>query len=223
MASAVPTLRAEQNCWAGGAEVVVGVDEVGRGAWAGPVTVGAVVVPRAPRLYKVRDSKLLTPAQRARLYERIVAWAPGYAVGHASHAECDQMGMTAALRLAARRAMERLADHGYQPDRILLDGNHDYLGDRDRVETIVGGDATSLAIAAASVVAKVTRDRLMMAEAEHYPAYGFETNVGYPSPAHQCALAAFGPTAVHRRSWIFMDALPWFRRGPAQATLFPNV
>ena len=220
MATAVPTLRAEQHCWESGAGVVVGIDEVGRGAWAGPVSVGALVVPRSPRLYKVRDSKMLTPLQRERLYERIVDWAPAFAVGHASHAECDGLGMTAALRLAATRALEMLAGRGFEPDRILLDGKFDYLGDRDRVETIVGGDATSLAIAAASVVAKVTRDRLMVGEAEHFPAYGFETNVGYPAPVHQCALAAFGPTAIHRRSWIYMDSLPWFRTGPDQGSLF---
>lgn len=219
MATAVPTLRAEQGCWRDGAEVVVGIDEVGRGAWAGPVTVGALVVPRSPRLYKVRDSKMLTPAQRERLYDRIVAWTPGYGVGHASHAECDALGMTAALRLAAGRALAELAERGLEPDRILLDGQHDYLGQRDRVQTIVGGDATSLAIAAASVVAKVTRDRIMVGEAEHFPAYGFETNVGYPSPVHRCALAALGPTSIHRRSWIFMEGLPWFRTGPAQAAL----
>jgi len=198
----------------------VGIDEVGRGAWAGPVSVGALVVPRSPRLYKVRDSKMLTSLQRERLYERIVDWAPAFAVGHASHAECDGLGMTAALRLAATRALEVLSRRGFEPDRILLDGKFDYLGDRDRVETIVGGDATSLAIAAASVVAKVTRDRLMVEEAEHFPAYGFETNVGYPAPVHQCALAAFGPTAIHRRSWIYMDSLPWFRTGPDQGSLF---
>lgn len=220
MVTAAPTLRAEQHCWEAGAETVVGIDEVGRGAWAGPVTVAALAVPRTPRLYKVRDSKMLTRAERERLFERITAWAPAYGVGHASHAECDAHGMTAALRLAAGRALEQLGGQGCEPDRILLDGKHDYLGDHRRVETIVGGDATSLAIAAASVVAKVTRDRMMIAEAEHYPAYGFESNVGYPSPVHQCALAAWGPTAIHRRSWIYMDALPWFRTGPAQASLF---
>lgn len=220
MPSAVPTLRAERTCWDAGAETVVGIDEVGRGAWAGPVTVAALVVPRSPRLYKVRDSKMLTRAERERLYARIVEWAPGFGVGHASHGECDGMGMTAALRLAAQRALGELAARGFEPDRILLDGRHDYLGDAALVETIVKGDATSLAIAAASVVAKVTRDRLMIDEAEHFPAYGFESNVGYPSPAHQCALAAFGPTALHRRSWIFMDGLPWFRVGPPQASLF---
>lgn len=220
MVTAVPTLKAEQYCWDAGAETVVGIDEVGRGAWAGPVTVAALQVPRSPRLYKVRDSKMLSPAQREQLYERIVAWAPAFGVGHASHTECDELGMTAALRLAAFRALDVLADRGCDPDRILLDGKHDYLGDAERVETIIKGDATSLAIAAASVVAKVTRDRIMAAAAEHFPAFGFESNVGYPAPVHQAALAAFGPTSIHRRSWIFMDGLPWFRRGPNQASLF---
>ncbi|MBI2168735.1 MAG: ribonuclease HII [Actinobacteria bacterium] len=220
MTLTVPSLRAEQRSWDAGAEVVVGIDEVGRGAWAGPVTVGAVVVPRSPRLYKVRDSKMLTRAQRESLCARILAWAPAVGVGHASHSECDALGMTAALALAASRALGELGRQGAEPDRILLDGKHDYLGDSDRVETIVKGDASSLGIAAASVVAKVTRDRLMVAEAEHFPAYGFESNVGYPAPVHQCALAAFGPTSIHRRSWIYMENLPWFQTGPAQPSLF---
>lgn len=220
IAGPAPTLTVERSCWDAGAELVCGIDEVGRGAWAGPVTVCALVVPRDRRLYKVRDSKLLTPEQREQLSERIVAWSPAWAVGHASHDECDEHGMTAALRLAGERALVSLAGQGVDPDRILLDGKHDYLDDGQRVETIVGGDGSSLAIAAASVIAKVTRDRLMRAEAEHFPAYGFESNVGYPSPVHKAALAAFGPTVVHRRSWVFNEGLPWFQLGPDQRTLF---
>lgn len=198
---------------------MVGVDEVGRGAWAGPVTVAALVVPMGRRIYRVRDSKLLSREQREKLHDRVLDWAPAVGVGHASHEECDALGMTAALRLAGRRALGELARLGYEPDRILLDGRHDYLGLGDRVETVVDGDRVSLSIAAASIVAKVTRDRLMVAEADHFPAYGFETNVGYPSPVHQAALAAYGPTAIHRRSWIYMEGLPWFRRGEPQPSL----
>lgn len=216
----VPGLVAERACWEAGAATVVGVDEVGRGAWAGPVSVAALVMPQDRRLYKVRDSKALTREQREGMFDRIVEWSPAVAVGHAWPHECDALGMTVALRTAARRALAELAERGHDPDAILLDGQHDYLGDAERVETIVKGDATSLAIAAASVVAKVTRDRMMIEEAEHFPAYGFESNVGYPAPVHQAALAAYGPSSVHRRSWIFMDALPWFRTGPAQAALF---
>jgi len=224
MASAVPGLDAERTCWEAGAATVVGIDEVGRGAWAGPVTVGALVIPQDRRIYKVRDSKMLTSARREALYDRIAAWAPAFAVGHAWPHECDELGMTAAQRLAARRALDDLSARGHHADAILLDGKHDYLGGPGdagpRVETIVKGDASSLAIAAASVMAKVTRDRLMVEDAPHYPAYGFDSNVGYPAPVHQYALHAYGPTPIHRKSWMFMDALPWFRRGPDQAALF---
>lgn len=220
MAVAVPGLDAERTCWEAGAATVVGIDEVGRGAWAGPVSVGALVIPRDRRIYKVRDSKMLSRAQREALFDRIAEWTPAYSVGHASPAECDRWGMTKALRVAARRALADLAGRGHEADAILLDGNHDYLHDADRVETIVKGDATSLAIAAASVMAKVTRDRIMADAAQHYPAFGFEGNVGYPAPVHQYALSGYGPTPIHRRSWMFMDALPWFRAGPAQAALF---
>ncbi len=109
---------------------------------------------------------------------------------------------------------------GFVPDRIVLDGKHDYLAMPRVVRTIVKGDQTVLSVAAASVVAKTTRDALMAEEAEHYPAYGFESNRGYPAPVHKCALAAYGPSAIHRRSWIFMDyclwgGIPRFARQPS--------
>ena len=216
----VPGLLAERTCWEAGDRGVCGVDEVGRGAWAGPVAVAALVVPLDRRLYKVRDSKALTRAGREAMYDRILDWAPAVGVGHAGHEECDALGMTEALRRAGSRALQMLDDAGFAPDRVLLDGQHDYLRLGDRCRTIVKGDASSLAIAAASVVAKVTRDRLMVEEAEHYPWYGFESNVGYPSPVHKSALAALGPTSIHRRSWVFMDGLPWSRGPDAQPTLF---
>ena len=120
-------------------------------------------------------------------------------MGHASPAECDGLGMTAALRLAGERALAGLAEAGCVPDRIILDGNHDYFGRPDRVRTVVDGDALCLSVAAASIVAKVTRDRLMAAEAECYPGYDFDSNRGYPSHRHRCALLGYGPTAIHRR------------------------
>ena len=119
------------------------------------------------------------------------------------------LGMTEALRRAACRALEQVADQGFHPDRIVLDGKHDYLGMPGRVHTIIKGDQKALSVAAASVVAKVTRDALMVEESEHFPAYGFESNRGYPAPVHKCALAAYGPTSIHRRSWIFMDYCLW--------------
>jgi ribonuclease HII len=203
-----PTLRLERKCWAVGDQVVVGIDEVGRGSWAGPVTVGAVVAP-PEHLAGVKDSKLLTPGEREVCARRVRGWARGIGVGHASHDECDLLGMTEALRRAAHRALSQLADQGFQPDRIVLDGKHDYLQMPRHVRTLIKADQTVLSVAAASVIAKVTRDALMAEEAEHYPAYGFESNRGYPAPVHKCALAAYGPSAIHRRSWIFMDYCLW--------------
>ena len=108
--------------------------------------------------------------------------------------------MTEALRVAATRALDGLEEQGFRPDRIVLDGNHDYLRRPGVVRTVIKGDQTVLSVAAASVVAKVTRDALMAEEAEHYPHYGFESNRGYPAPVHRCALAAYGPCAIHRRA-----------------------
>ena len=214
-----PTLRLERRCWAAGDRVVVGIDEVGRGAWAGPVTVGAVV--SAPEHVRgIRDSKLLTRPERQRAAASVQAWALATAVGHASYEECDALGMTAALRTAAQRALAQLAARGYEPDRIILDGNHDYLGRSDRVRTVVKADVSVLAVAAASCIAKVARDAVMAEEAQHYPPYDFESNVGYPAPVHQCALRGYGPSAIHRRSWIFMDGLCWRGVPPAPGRLF---
>ena len=203
--SLVPKLALEKALWDEGHDVVVGVDEVGRGAWAGPISVGAAVLPHDRRVYRVRDSKMLTEAERERLFDRIAAWCVAWAVGHASQEECDGLGMSAAQRLAARRALEGL---GVTPDAVLIDGRWDFVG-RANTRRIVKGDATCLSIAAASVLAKVTRDRLMRQEAEHFPAYDFDRNKGYPCPRHKAALAAWGPTSIHRRTWIFMDHLPW--------------
>ena len=214
-----PTLRLERRCWGAGESVVVGIDEVGRGAWAGPVTVAALVPP-PDHLRGVRDSKELTRDEREVVAARVRRWAVAIGVGHASYEECDALGMTAALRAAGRRALGQLAALGYEPDRIILDGNYDYLALGARVTTVIRGDSTSLSVAAASCVAKVTRDALMREEAEHYPAYDFESNVGYPAPIHKSALAWYGPSAIHRRSWIFMDGLCWRGVPPAPGRLF---
>jgi ribonuclease HII len=215
-----PSLAVERELWAAGHEVVVGIDEVGRGSWAGPLTLGAAVVPPDKRVYKVRDSKALTEREREALFDRIASWCT-WSVGHASAAECDELGMSEAQRLAARRAIEGL---GVVPDQVLLDGKWDFVGGGN-TRRIVKGDASCLSIAAASILAKVTRDRIMRAEAEHYPGYDFEWNKGYPCPRHRIALKGIGPSAIHRQSWAFMDDLPWNgvrRRTPAsaQGTLF---
>ena len=205
VAKRVPSLAVERALWAEGHQVVVGVDEVGRGSWAGPISVGAAVLPADRRVYKVRDSKMLTEDERERLFPRLAGWCAAWSVGHASQPECDDLGMSAAQKLAARRAIAGL---GVRPDVVLVDGSWDFVGGRD-VRRIVRGDASCLSIATASVLAKVTRDRIMRAESEHFPAYDFDLNKGYPCPRHKAALAAFGPSAIHRRAWVFMDNLPW--------------
>ncbi len=204
-ARTVPSLAVERSLWADGHRVVVGVDEVGRGSWAGPISVGAAVLPPDRRVYKVRDSKMLTEDERERLFPRLTGWCAAWAVGHASQQECDDLGMSAAQRLAARRAIDGL---GVRPDAVLVDGSWDFVGG-GAVRRIVRGDASCLSIATASVLAKVTRDRIMRTEAEHFPVYDFDLNKGYPCPRHKAALAAWGPSAIHRRAWVFMDNLPW--------------
>jgi ribonuclease HII len=200
----VPGVSHERTWWAQGA-VVAGIDEVGRGAWAGPVTYAAVVLPADRRMYKLRDSKVLDPQRRSELAERILAFAVAVGIGHASNNEIDQLGLTAAIRLAARRAVEGLA---VRPDVCLLDGAWDFLaGAGTHNERIVHGDAYSASIAAASIVAKVTRDALMTQACSIHPVYGFSRNKGYPSPEHQASLAAYGPCVLHRRSWAPIAAL----------------
>jgi ribonuclease HII len=205
----VPSLRVETACFDAGHRVVVGIDEVGRGAWAGPVSVGAVVVcPNPKRILKVRDSKLLTVEEREALYPRITAWATAFGVGHASAAECDELGMTAALRVAGLRALAVLAAQGFEPDRVILDGNHDYLDLPEQVQTVIDGDAHCLSVAAASVVAKVTRDRLMRRLDALFPHYGFASHVGYITPGHSAIVRERGPCEIHRRSFQALCYLP---------------
>lgn len=200
-----PGLGVERELWEAGHRVVVGIDEVGRGSWAGPLTIGAAVLPRDRRVNKVRDSKQLTEREREALFDRIADWCEAWAVGHATAAECDELGMSEAQRLAARRAIEGL---GVTPDQVLLDGKWDFVGG-GITRMIVKGDATCLSISAASILAKVTRDRMMRSEDDHYPAYDFAWNKGYPCPRHKMALRGVGPSAIHRRSWAFMDDIPW--------------
>jgi ribonuclease HII len=200
-----PSVEVERALWSAGHDVVVGMDEVGRGAWAGPLTVGAAVIPPDRRVYKVRDSKMLSESEREALFDRIRGWCRTWAIGHAMPAECDALGMADAQRLAARRA---LAGLGLEPDVVLVDGPWDFV-EGYPTRTLVKGDARCLSIATASILAKVTRDRLMRIDAGSYPYWGFESNKGYPDPRHRAALTWSGPSAIHRRSWVFMDALPW--------------
>lgn len=221
-----PTLGSEKRHWDEGARIVAGIDEVGRGAWAGPLTIAAVVLPRDRRVYGVRDSKQLSETRREALFDRVVHWCEWVGVGHATHDECDTLGMSDAQRLAAGRALDSL---GVATDVVLVDGPWDFIDGTGAAgdpctETIVKGDSVSLSIAAASIVAKVTRDRMMRAVSLDHPGFDFERNKGYPCPRHKLALKGYGPTSIHRRSWSFMDNLPWLtRRAPpvnGEATLF---
>lgn len=210
-----PGLDFERTLWDQGNDRVVGIDEVGRGAWAGPLTIVAAVVPKGRRVYKIRDSKMLTESEREAMFGRVAEWCDDWAIGHASAEECDQLGMSEAQRLAASRAIGGL---NHRPDHVLVDGNWDFVGGATK---IVKGDQKSLSIAAASILAKVTRDRLMRVMADTYPAYNFEANKGYPCPVHKAALQVAGPSPAHRRSWVFMDHLMWsglerFDRGEPQ-------
>ena len=203
----------------------MGIDEVGRGAWAGPLMVGAVVLPRDRRVNGIRDSKLLTEIERERLFARIATWCVAWGVGSASQAECDELGMSAAQRLAAQRALAGLV---VTPDVAVVDGNWDFVSPHvGRVERRVKADARCLSVAAASILAKVVRDREMREHAEHYPPWSFDTNKGYPCPVHKAALQAYGPSGIHRRTWVFMDHyVPWpgisriYRPDPDQPALF---
>lgn len=194
----VPGITHEQHWWREGA-LVAGVDEVGRGAWAGPVTFAAVVLPSDRRMYKLRDSKVLDAARREQLAARLEDFAVGIGIGHATNGEIDALGMSDAMRLAAARALDALP---LRPDVYLVDGNWNMLGGvAQPVERIVHGDARSASIAAASIVAKVTRDRMMTTVCPTYPRYAFSSNKGYPSPPHVAALNRFGPCVLHRHSW----------------------
>ncbi|GII95610.1 ribonuclease HII [Sinosporangium siamense] len=201
-----PTYAIEHLLRSNPSTVIAGVDEVGRGAWAGPVTVCAVVTDLSEPPAGLTDSKLLSPARRVSLAAEVAAWAVAHACGDASPAEIDELGMTEALRRAARRALEALP---VRPDVVILDGKHDYLGSPWAVRTEIKADLTCVSVSAASVVAKVRRDT-HMATLGHEE-YGFADNAGYPSPVHQAALAELGPTPHHRLSWSYLDDLPQWR------------
>lgn len=215
-----PTHRVERSLRATtGARVIAGIDEVGRGAWAGPVTVCAAVtgLRRAPE--GLTDSKLLTAKRREELAGELDSWVTAHALGHSSPVEIDELGMTAALRNAAQRALAQLP---VRPDAVILDGKFDYLGPPWQVRTVIKGDQSCICVAAASVLAKVRRDAMMAEIGADHADFAFDRNAGYPSPVHRSALEQHGPTPHHRTSWSFMDGLPSWqhlrraRREPAE-------
>jgi ribonuclease HII len=181
-----------------GFTVVAGVDEVGRGSLAGPLTACAVILPVDAIVPGLNDSKLLTPERREEIAAVVVEAAEAHCVAHVEAEEIDIFGMTQANRLAMRRALDGLAA---ALDHVLVDGIDGHLGMSCECTTVIDGDAKVACIAAASVVAKVTRDALMVALAPRYPEYGFAQNKGYSTPEHLAALRALGPSEVHRRSF----------------------
>lgn len=180
-----------------GFTVVAGIDEVGRGPLAGPVTAAAVILDPANIPVGLADSKVLTSAKREKLYDLILACAQ-CSIAHATVEEIDSLNILRASHLAMERAVAGLPR---PPDHCLIDGNLIPAGLKSRSEAIVKGDAKSLSIAAASIIAKVTRDRIMVDLAQQHPGYGWEVNAGYPTKMHLNALLNLGVTAWHRRSF----------------------
>jgi len=216
-AGRAPNLKSERELFAAGHRAVAGCDEVGRGSIGGPVSVGMVVVSATTKRPPtgLRDSKLLPPPVRESLVPRIEAWSCCWAIGHSSAAEIDAIGILRALRLAGERALAALE---VRPDVVLLDGNYDWFTRPERatsspaeIETgqvtlKVKADLSCASVAAASVIAKVARDRLMVELSRSYPWYGWHSNKGYAAPEHRAALLEIGPCEEHRRSWHLIIA-----------------
>jgi len=194
----MPDLAFERRHWAAGRRVVVGLDEAGRGCLAGPVMAAAVVLPPDARIPGLDDSKKLSPEQRQALVPVIRRQALAVGVGECSPAEVDALNVLWAAMEAMRRAAEALP---LAPDVFLVDGNREVPGAPCPQETVVKGDTKSLSIAAASVIAKVTRDRRMVALDAAFPMYGWAGHKGYATKAHYAALAVHGPSPHHRRSF----------------------
>ena len=199
----VPTLDVERQLFAGGARIVAGIDEVGRGAIAGPVTVGAVAVDASHTTFPegLADSKLLTPRRREAMDPLVRSWALAHATGSATAAEIDRIGIVSALGLAASRALKAL---GTVPDVLIVDGNTPFLVEEPggpRIILRVKADQDCACVAAASVIAKVERDAVMTALHASHPHYGWDGNKGYGAAVHTAAIRTHGVTEHHRTSW----------------------
>ncbi|CAH0134568.1 Ribonuclease HII [Arthrobacter sp. Bi83] len=221
--SLAPTLDYEKRFLPRGARFLAGVDEVGRGALAGPVSVGIAVVDlrQMELLADVRDSKLLKAADRERLDPLVRAWSVASAVGHASAREIDELGIMGALRTAGNRAWFEILGAGITPDVVLLDGSHNWLSPAAQpslfeeavedpgcdapVHTLVKADMQCLSVAAASVLAKVERDQMMRQLHLEYPAFGWDVNKGYGTAVHREAIRLAGPSPYHRVSWNLLS------------------
>ena len=214
-----PNVTRERALFERGVKTIVGVDEVGKGSWAGPLVIGIAMLSRemvfseepAVVLGGVRDSKQLSEMQREEMFERVAAKCLSWSIGAASALECDQLGMVDAQRLATARGFAALA--GANVDAAIVDGRWDFVSPHAReVMLEVKADADCVSVAAASVLAKVSRDRMMRSLATDYPQWHFDTNKGYPCPKHRAALQGYGPSAIHRTSWAFMpNYVPWLK------------
>jgi ribonuclease HII len=201
-----PSLSIEQSL----SGVVCGVDEVGKGSWAGPLVVCVAVLAGdiQESAFVARDSKSLSEKKREQLFDVVAHQCQAWALGSATNAECDALGMSAAQRLATTRAFADLAAHGVRPDAAIVDGRWNFVSPNvPRVLMRVKADTESLSVAAASVLAKVSRDRLMRNEALQHPHWAFATNKGYPCPKHRAGLREHGVSPLHRTSWAFMENL----------------
>lgn len=198
MSDAVNMWAIEDSCYEEGYQVICGVDEAGRGPLAGPVCAAAVILPRGLQIPGLTDSKKLTDKKRRELFPVIKEQAVAYGIGFASEQEIDEINILQATYLAMERALKQLEG---KADLALIDGNRA----KDfgmKVKTVVKGDSLSANIAAASVLAKVTRDDLLVQLAEQYPQYGFEIHKGYGTKAHYAALTEHGPCAAHRSTFL---------------------
>lgn len=196
-----PTLELERQH----SGIVAGVDEAGRGPWAGPVVAAAVILPNDNSLLEsgIHDSKKLSARKRESLFE-VIKNTCQVGVGKASEQEIDQYNILAATKLAMKRAVEALTPA--QPDVILVDGNQRFEG-HQKIIPVIRGDSLSLSIAAASIIAKVTRDAIMTEYHEEFPYYGWDSNAGYGTKQHQDGLQEHGVTPYHRRSFAPIRAL----------------
>ena len=192
-----PTWRFEQIAASQGAQKIAGVDEAGRGPLAGPVVAAAVVLPQSAFLPRLNDSKLLSQAQRETLFDLIQQEALGFGIGVVPAETIDQINILQATRLAMVKAVDLIDP---PPDYLLIDGPLS-LESPIQQEAIIKGDQRSFSIAAAAVLAKVTRDRIMVEMSHKFPEYGFESHKGYPTKAHKEAVQRYGPCPIHRRSF----------------------
>ena len=176
--------------------IIAGLDEAGRGSWAGPVSAGAVILPKACKLSGLTDSKLLSEKKREELFEKIIKIAD-YGIGFASAAEVDSLGLIKATEIAFIRALEQLKQ---KPEHLLVDGRDKFIFPFT-YDSVIKGDQKYRCIAAASVLAKVARDRLMKENSNKYPGYAFESHKGYGTKRHQQALKLQGPSKIHRLSY----------------------